>query len=126
MKVTLETMFSSLSDHDLASTRLVVGLFRASSEMKAAISPLDRHRFVDKDSVQVIDQSRMSADDATNGQAKQLAMILIKLLGLSSNKAGDYADKLKQGYALLVVRTGVERATEAANLMRGADAEDVA
>ena len=124
MRVTLEETFSSLSGHDSATTRFVIGLFRTSPEMKQAISALDRHSFVDEDFVQVINQNKISADDAVNGQIKQLAKILPSL-GLPSQKAGVYADKLKQGYTLLVVRTEVERAAEASNLMRQANAEDV-
>ena len=40
MRVTLEEMFSSLSGHNPATTRFVVGLFRTPLEMKQAISAL--------------------------------------------------------------------------------------
>lgn len=114
----------SLSGHDPETTRVVIGLFRTLPEMKQAAGALNRHQFVDEDLVHIINQNKVSPDDVTNGQIRRMTKILVEA-GIPAQKAGVYADKLGQGYVLLLVRTGVERVREAMNIMSYANAEDI-
>lgn len=104
--------------------KIITGLFHNDHNAKRAASALDRHRFVDKDVVSVIDQSKISQEDATHDRERDRLRNILTKLGVSAQKACVYAECLKQDDTLIIVRTTDERASEAINLMRQANASE--
>lgn len=99
---------------------IVVGLFQNQEETKRAVSTLNRHRFVGKDIVKVVDQARVSPEDSVGEQESTELETTLATLGLPAERSGVYAGRLKQGHKLVIVRTDEERAPEALNIIRQA------
>lgn len=104
--------------------KIITGLFHNDQDAKRAVSALDRHRFTDKDVVSVIDQSKISQEDATHDQEQDRLRNILTKLGISTQQARIHAESLKQDDILIIVRTDEKRASEAINLMRQANASE--
>lgn len=123
--MTDEERWALYPDSVMSEMKIVVGLFDNYSEVKQALGALNRHRFVNKDVVRVIDQDKTSPEDAVEGVEDRLEQTLIKL-GIPTDKVDSYAQNIRDGATLLAVKTQETRAEEALNIMRHADADRMA
>ena len=120
-----EAKWALYPDRDTSDKKIVVGLFDNYTEVKQALGALNRHRFVKQDVVRVIDQDKASPEDAVEGVEDRLEQTLSKL-SIPTDKVDSYAQKIRDGATLVAVKTQEDRAEEALNIMRHADADRMA
>jgi hypothetical protein len=103
--------------------KIVTGLFHSHQGAKQALDTLERHKFIRKESVTLIDPSKVSHNSLDEQAGSAFDSSLIRL-GISAQKAFSYSRSLKQGSKLIVVKAEDQRALEALNLLYEAGAAE--